>query len=64
MGIRIVFPKDEYEDDGQILRRTSPKLWVGGENFRIKSINSYGDDELHIEFIIKGSDIEFGKDSE
>jgi hypothetical protein len=62
MGIRIVFPEDEYEDDGQMLHKSHPELWIGGKNFRIKSINSFGDDTLHIEFVIKGSDIEFGKE--
>ena len=59
MGIRIVFPKDEYVNDGQVVRRAHPELRIGKENFRIKSINSFGDDMLHIEFVIKGSEIDF-----
>jgi len=61
MGIRIVFPEDEYEDDGQMLYKASPKLWIGDKSFHIKSIMNHGDEDLHIEFVVKGSDVDFGK---
>ena len=56
--VKVVFPESEYRYEGQMVHISMPKLIIGDEEFKLTSIQNFGDNMVEISFMMEGSDLE------
>ena len=56
--VKVVFPESEYRYEGQMVHISFPKLIIEDEEFKLASIQNFGDDMVEISFMVKGSELE------